>query len=167
MPRSIRSRASPLNLISLAAMWRAPWLGGFLTGNCSIDHCEDVGLFHDHKVLAILLHFGARPLPEQDAVADLDIGWVQFSGFIAQARSHSDDFALRRLLLRGVGDEYAARGHRLRFDTTDQDAVLQRTQPYCWPPWNRKIWGSGTVGWRVPIYILYMDSDPLNTRTST
>src|SRR3954470_20169161 len=131
MPRSIRSRASPLNLISLAAIWRTPWLGGFLIGNRSIDHCEEVGLFHDHKVLAILLHFGTRPLPEQDAVSDLDIGRMQFSGFIAQAGSNSHDFTLRRLLLRGVGDEYAARGHRLLLDTTDQDAVLQRAQRHC------------------------------------
>src|SRR5688572_12746490 len=96
---------------------------------------------------------------------------MQFSGFIAQARSNSDDFTLRRLLLRGVGNEYAARGHRLLLDTTDQDAVLQRTQPHCWPPRTRKnlgiYLGSGTVGLRVPIYIIYMGSDPLNTRTST
>src|SRR3954449_7201844 len=103
--------------------------------------CEEVGPFHDHKILAILLHFGTRPLPEQDAVADLDVGGMQFSGFIAQAGSNSDDFTLGRLLLRGVGDEYAARGHRLLLDTTDQDAVLQRTQPHCWPPRSGKIWG--------------------------
>src|SRR5215204_502601 len=91
---------------------------------------------------------------------------MQFSGFIAQARSNSDDFTLRRLLLRGVGDEYAARGDRLLLDTTDQDAVLQRAQRHCWPPRNRKIWGSGTVILRVPIYVLYMGSDPLNTRAN-
>src|SRR3954462_14567202 len=53
-------------------------------------------------------------------------------------------------ILCGVGDEYAARGRRLLLDTTDQNAVLQRTQPHCWPPRTYKIWGSGTVGLRVP-----------------
>src|SRR3954454_7238877 len=92
---------------------------------------------------------------------------MQLPGFIAQAGSNSDDYTLRRLLLRGIGDEYATRGHRLLLDTTDQDAVLQRAQRHCWPPRNRKIWESGTVGSRVPIYILYMGSDPFNTRAST
>src|SRR3954452_9417008 len=75
---------------------------------------------------------------------------MQFSDFIAKARYNSDDFTLRRILLRGIGDEYAARGHRLLLDTTDQDAVLQRAQRHCWLPRNRKIWESGTVRLRVP-----------------
>src|SRR5271167_1401520 len=72
MPRSMRSRASPLNLTSLAAMSDIPWLSGFLRCDGPIEHAHDVGFLHDHQVLAIELDLGARPLAEQHAVTALD-----------------------------------------------------------------------------------------------
>src|SRR5689334_2843539 len=65
MPRSMRSRASPLNVTSLAAMFDLPWLSGLLRRDGAIEHAHDVGFLHDHEVLAIELDFSARPLPEQ------------------------------------------------------------------------------------------------------
>src|SRR6185437_5899698 len=60
-PRSIRSRASPANFTSLAAM--------FLFLQCqSGDHAHDVGLFHDDEFLTVELDLGTRPLTEQNAV---------------------------------------------------------------------------------------------------
>src|SRR3981081_1188730 len=64
MPRTMRSRASPLNLTSLAAMAGSSWLSGFLVRGDLIDHAHDVGFLHDHQVLAIDLDLGARPLAE-------------------------------------------------------------------------------------------------------
>src|ERR1700676_4322710 len=128
MPRSMRSRASTLNLTSLAAMSGSSRLCGFLRRGGPIDHTHDVGFLHDHEVLAIELDLGARPLSEQHAVADLDVEWVQLAILVAHAWANGDDFALHRLFLRRVGDENAPGGLRLRLDTADQDAVLQRTQ---------------------------------------
>jgi hypothetical protein len=39
----------------------------------SADDAQDVAFLHDQQVLAVELHFGARPLAEQDAVAGLDV----------------------------------------------------------------------------------------------
>src|SRR5215204_6340778 len=128
MPRSMRSRASPLNLISLAAMFGIPWLCGFLLRDGLIDQAHDIGFLHDHQVFAIELDLGARPLAEQHAVAGLHVERVQLAGVIAYARTDGDHFPFHRLLLRGVGNEDAAGCFRLRIDTANQDAVLQRTQ---------------------------------------
>src|SRR5580700_6631139 len=73
MPRSMRSRASPLNLTSLAAMFPIPLLSGFLCGDGVFDHAHDVGFFHDDEFVAVELDLGARPFAEQHAVALLDV----------------------------------------------------------------------------------------------
>jgi hypothetical protein len=39
----------------------------------SLDHAKNVALLHDEQVLTIILDFGARPLPEKDAVTRLDV----------------------------------------------------------------------------------------------
>src|SRR6266851_504765 len=119
MPRSMRSRASTLNLISLAAMSGSSRLCGFLRRGGPIDHTHDVGFLHDHEVLAIELDLGARPLSEQHTVAALDVERVQLAILIAHAGANSDDFALHRLFLRRVWDEDAASGFRLRLDTAE------------------------------------------------
>ena len=43
---------------------------------------------------AVDLDFGARPLAEQHAVADLQIDRDQLAGFVAAAGADGDDFAL-------------------------------------------------------------------------
>jgi hypothetical protein len=48
-------------------------LGGLLLGHALIDHAHDVGFLHDQVLDAIKFDFRARPLAEQDAVADLDV----------------------------------------------------------------------------------------------
>ena len=108
-------------------------------------HAHDVGFLHDHQVLAIELDLGARPFAEQHAVAGLDVERVQLAVLVARAGADGDDFAFHRLFLRRVGNDDAAGGLRLRLDTADQDAVLQRTQFHRWSPRAgiyRKIWHS-------------------------
>src|SRR6185312_5283430 len=124
----MRSRASPLNLTSLAAMFSVSRLSGLLLLGGLVDHAHDVGLLHDQEVLAIELDLGTRPFAEQDAVARLDIERMQGAALVARAGAGGDDFAFHRLFLRGVGNDDAAGGLRLLLDTTDQDAVLQWTQ---------------------------------------
>src|SRR6266403_3864978 len=107
MPRSIRSRASPLNLTSLAAMFALPWLSSFLIRSGVSNHAHDIRFLHDHEVLAVELHFGARPLAEQHAVAGLDVERVQLAVLVARAGADGDDLAFHRLFLRRVRDEDA------------------------------------------------------------
>src|ERR1700709_1794224 len=103
-PRSMRSRASPENFTSLAAMWDSP--------ECGLSrlrqHAHDVALLHDQEFLAVELDLGARPFAEQHAVADLEIDRGQLAGFVPAARSDRRDFALRGLLLGGIGNDDAA-----------------------------------------------------------
>src|SRR4051812_12387138 len=84
-PRSMRSRASPPNFTSLAAMkWllslfdfqfgKARISGGSLSGGgLSFDHAHDVGFLHDQVFDTVDLDFIARPLAEQDRLADLHV----------------------------------------------------------------------------------------------
>src|SRR5438270_5588248 len=128
MPRNMRSRASPLNLSSLAAMIGSSWLCGFLLRGGPIEHAHDVGFLHDHQVFAVELDLGARPLREQHAIAALDVERMLLAGLVAGAGTDGEHFAFHRLFLRRVGDKNAAGGLRLRIDTADQNAVLQWTQ---------------------------------------
>src|SRR5207248_2318673 len=91
MPRNMRSRASPSNLISLAAIVGSSWLGGFLLRGGLIEHAHDVGFLHDHQVFAIELDLGARPLSEQHAVAFFDVEWMQLAVFVANAGADRDE----------------------------------------------------------------------------
>src|SRR5947207_5138222 len=128
MPRNMRSRASPLNLSSLATMIGSSWLGGFLLRGGPVEHAHDVRFLHDHQVLAIELDLGARPLREQHMIAAFDVERMQLAGLVAGAGTDGEYFAFHRLFLNRVGDEDPAGGLRLRFDTANQDAVLQWTQ---------------------------------------
>src|SRR5436190_1949312 len=128
MPRNMRSRASPLNLSSLAAMIGSSWLCGFLLRGGPVEHAHDVGFLHDHQVFAVELDLGARPFREQHAIAALDVEWMQLAALIAGAGTDGKHFAFHRLFLRRVGDKNAAGGLRFRIDTAKQDAVLQWTQ---------------------------------------
>src|SRR6185312_8932224 len=158
-PRSMRSRASPLNLTSLAAMFSVSWLSGLLLLGGLIDHAHDVGLLHDQEILAIELDLGTRPFSEQHAVAGLDVERVKRAALVARAGAGGDDFAFHRLLLHGVGDDDAAGGFRLLLDTTDQDAILQWTQFHGGSS-GRISAEIGTVGPTVPTHKLNMGRSP-------
>jgi hypothetical protein len=92
------------------------------------DDPHDVAFLHDQQVFAVDLDFGARPLAEQDAVADLDVERDTVAIVVAGAFAHSDDFAFARLFLSAIGDDDAASGLLVGFDATDHDAVVQRTK---------------------------------------
>src|SRR5882724_10394915 len=113
MPCSIRSRASVPSLMSLAAI--IVFLSACLcSGGAALEEAHDVGLLHDHQLLAIDLDLGARPLPEQHAVAGLDVERLHLPVFPAGTRPDSDDFAFHRLFLGGVGNDDSARRLCLR-----------------------------------------------------
>src|SRR5205814_7682440 len=128
MPRNMRSRASPLNLSSLATMIGYSWLGGFLLRGGPVEHAHDVGFLHDHQVLAIELDLGARPLREQHMIAAFDFERMQLAGLVEGAGTDGEYLAFHRLFLNRVEREDPAGGLRLRFDTEHQDAVLQWSQ---------------------------------------
>src|SRR5207248_9457794 len=92
MPRNMRSRASPLNLRSLAAIIGSSWLCGFLLRGGPIEHAHDVGFLDDHQVFAVELDLGARPFREQHAIAALDVEWMRFAALIAPARTGGKHF---------------------------------------------------------------------------
>src|SRR5438105_3041051 len=125
MPRSMRSRASLLSRMSLAAMIVCPssWP---LVG----DDAHDVGFLHDDEVLTIDLDLGARPFAEQHAVAGFDVGRLDLAILAAQAGAGSDDVALHRLFLGVVGDDDPAFGLLLAFDAPDQHAIVQWTETH-------------------------------------
>src|SRR5262245_6567920 len=124
-PRNMRSRASVENFTSLAAISDYSFNSQF---DGSGDHAHDVGLLHDEEFLAVELHFGARPLAEQHAVAGLEVERDELAGLVTAARADGDDFALRRLFLGGVGDDDAALRLLVGGDAADYDAVVQGTK---------------------------------------
>src|SRR5215813_13250113 len=87
--RSILSRASTENLTSFAAILllrsirSGDWIGsgGLLLRRGFLEHAHDVGLLHDQELLAVDLDLGARPLAEQDAVADLEVDRDELAAF--------------------------------------------------------------------------------------
>ena len=67
----------------------------------------------------------AGVLPEQDAVADLDVEGDQFAVVEPLAMTDSHDFALLRLLLGRIGDDDAVARGFLFVDPLYHDAVVQ------------------------------------------
>src|SRR3546814_965536 len=92
----------------------------------------------DLQVLAIDLHFGARPLAEQNAVARLHVQRGHLAIFAARARAYGDDFAFLRLFLRGIGNDDAACGLLFGFDPADENTVMQRTKSHASPFLNQQ-----------------------------
>src|SRR5216683_2366845 len=138
-PRSIRSRASELNLTSFAAILTTPLRG--LADSRLVDDPHDVGLFHDDQIFAVELHFGARPLAEQHPVAGLHIQRLDLAVFAAGTRPDRDHLAFHRLFLRRVGDDDAAGTLLFRLHAPDQHAVMQWTESHVIPPRTFKICG--------------------------
>src|SRR5258708_6252417 len=142
-PRNIRSRASTENLTSLAAIFITPFLfvgagapqgkqrqasGGFLSGRRlrnAFEHAHDVALLHDQVFDTLDLDLRARPLAEQHAVAGLQVDWDELAVLVTAAGTDRNDLALRRLLLRRIGDDDAAGGLRFGINTLDPAPILK------------------------------------------
>src|SRR3954447_920582 len=104
-------------------------LGGLLLGDgAAFDDAHHVALLHDQEILAIDLDLGARPLAEQDDVADLQIERDELAGFIAATGADGDDLALARLLFGGVRNDDAAGGLFFGIDALDDNAVVKRAE---------------------------------------
>src|SRR5262249_14818281 len=104
-------------------------LGGLLLGGAAaFDHAHDIGLLHDQEILTVDLDCGAGPFAEQHGVADLEVDRDQLAAFVAAARAHGDDFALRGLLFRSIGNDDAAGSLFLGIDALDDNAVVKRTK---------------------------------------
>src|SRR3954469_26055521 len=132
-PRSMRSRASPENLTSLAAMLRKllklekwPFVIAGSTrcgrphgsparspdrswwGELLLDHPHDVAFLHDEQLLPVDLDLGARPFAEQHLVLGLQIEGDDLAALVAGTGADGDDLALLGLLGSRVGDNDTA-----------------------------------------------------------
>src|SRR5262249_7178855 len=101
---------------------------GSLPGRLSFDHPHDVGFLHDQIFDPINLDFGARPLAEQDRLADFDINRDELAALVAAAWTDGNDLALHRLLLSCVGNDDAALGFGVFFNATHDHAIMQWTK---------------------------------------
>src|SRR6516225_5919426 len=122
-----RWKVAPRELIR-GALRRGPRSGRGAHRCLSLDHPKDVALFHDEQILTINLDFGARPLPEEDAVTTLDVERHDPAALITATRSRGDHLALHRLLLRSVGNDDAARCLRVFFNPAHDHTIMQRTE---------------------------------------
>ena len=77
---------------------------------------------------AVDLDFIARPLAEQDRLADFDIDRNKLAILVTTARANGNDLALHGLFLSGVWNDDAALGLGVFFHSTHDDAVVQRTK---------------------------------------
>src|SRR6185312_2850903 len=135
-PRSMRARASPPNLTSLAAMSYIPRLGLDIVecaiesgaGTSGRDDAHDVGFLHDEEFLTIELHLGAGPFAEQDAVAGLHIQRHDLALLVPRAGTDGDHFAFHRLFLGGVRDDDATGGLLFGIEPADDNPVMQGTE---------------------------------------
>src|SRR5258708_36333303 len=100
--------------------------GGLFLGLGFLKDPHDVAFLHDEVLDAIDLDLGARPLAEQDAVADLHIQRNQFARLVAATRAYGDDFPLGGFLFSGVWDDDAAGALLVGIDALDDDAVVKR-----------------------------------------
>src|SRR3954469_716663 len=92
------------------------------------EYAHDIALLHDEEFLAIKPDLCPCPFSEQDAVADLEVNGDQLARLVAATWTDPDDLAFRGLFLGRVRNDDAALGLCLRFDTPDDDAVMQWTK---------------------------------------
>src|SRR5438270_5948928 len=145
-PRMMRSRASRLNFTSLAAIW-LPFHGfGFErveAGDWKIEesitvpsplasanNAQNVAFLHDDQVFTVDLDLGTRPFAEQDLVAGLDVERRQLALFALGTGADGDDFTFLRLFLRCIGNDDPAGGLFLGLDSTDEYAVMKRSETH-------------------------------------
>ena len=79
------------------------------------------------QILPVQLEFLAGVLAEQHLVAGLDAHRDELAVVVGLAGAAVDHFALRGLLGGGVGDDDAAGGLPLFFETFDDHAIVQGT----------------------------------------
>src|SRR5262245_27901068 len=123
-PRSIRSRASPPNFTSFAAIAFSILLPH--------QYAHDVGLFHDHQLVAVDRDLGPGPLPEQDAIPLLHLERRHFPFLVAGAGSDRQNLTLLGLLLGRIRNDDPAGTAFLLIQSPDQNAVVQ------WPEFHGK-----------------------------
>src|SRR5262245_28377776 len=109
-------------------------LCGLLDRRSDLDDTHHVALLHDQQILSTEPNLGARPLAEEDAVADLHVERLQLPALAAGAGSGLNDLAFLWFLLGGVGDDDAAGGLVLRPDPADQDTIMQWTERHARSP---------------------------------
>src|SRR5262249_10262871 len=102
-----------------------------------LDDGHDVVFTHDQQIFAVDFHLGARVLAEQHLVALLEIERPDFAVLEDLALTDRDYLALDRLLGSGVGNDDAAGGLSLFFGTSNDDAIVQRTQLHDCSPFLR------------------------------
>src|SRR5215210_1780383 len=89
------------------------------------DDREDVLLADDQEILVIELELGARVLPVEDLLPDLDVHRGPLALGVEGAGADREDLALLGLLLGGVRQHDAALGHLLARRRLDDDAVAE------------------------------------------
>jgi hypothetical protein len=129
VPGRHRGEAARFTVSSGTRIWRAQ-SGGPLFGVGLDQHPHNVALFHYEVLDTIDFDLGAG----QDAVADLDVDRDELAALVSAAGSNGDDLALLRLLLGGVGNDYASSGRRLGVDSLDDNSVVKRSEFHCCPP---------------------------------
>src|SRR3954447_7695728 len=89
-----------------------------------LDLGEDIGLAKDEQVLPVDDDLGAAVLGVEDFLSLADVERdALLAHVIPAAVAHSDDLALLRLLLGGVGEDDAAGGRRLLLDRPHDEPV--------------------------------------------
>src|SRR3954454_9558750 len=91
-----------------------------------LDDREDVAGGEHQVLLAGVLDLGAAVLRGEQRLADLHVGRHAVALVVDAAGADSEDGALLRLLLGGVGDHDARRRGGLSLIRLDHDAVLER-----------------------------------------
>ena len=61
-----------------------------------LDHAQNVAFLHDQQVLTIDLHFRARPLAEQDAIASLHVESDDVALVVTGAGADGDDLIIMK-----------------------------------------------------------------------
>src|SRR3954449_8778364 len=123
IPRNMRSRASVLCLMSLAAMifnlrYSCRARASSASGG---DDAHNVGFFHDQQFLAVKFDLGAGPFAEQHAIVRLYVEGLQCAVITAGARANGDNLAFHRLFLGRVGDDDAAPRFFFLVDAANHD----------------------------------------------
>ena len=142
-PRSRRSRASDENRTSLAqpsvrtpvSLVPSPGEGCLSAFACwkvilSIAPAFDVRFLHVGGVRPSIRKHCLEYFLESTPVPDVSIKHHELAALVADAGTDGDHLALLRLFLCGIWDDDAARSLFLRFNSTDNDAVVQGTECY-------------------------------------
>src|SRR4051795_4293680 len=91
----------------------------------AFNDAHHIRFLHDDEVLAVDLDLCAGPLPEQNAIASLDVERHELAALISSTRPGGDDLSFLRLLLRGIWNDDATLRLLFGIDAADHDAVVQ------------------------------------------